>query len=372
MKIIGPIAGVGVRLRPFTSSKPKSFIKVAGKKVIDHILDYFSSYSRDSLDMSFIVGYKKSQIIRYLHDNFSNRIKLSFIEQKPVGYEGDIPYFGGLGEAILITENWYTGKGQVPNLIDPNKISPNGFSQKLDDDINDNPEPQDNLGKRPEYDDITLIFLADMISLDGYDFILEKLNNNDDIDGIIGAMRIPLSDCKYYGMITTENNEIDSKITKMVEKPQTSESPFAIAGVYAFKKPAMDALYKNLNERWKIHTEALESANPSHNRPKEFQLTNALDDLVSKDGFNLRCGEFKKGILDFGRPSIVLENNRILLRNTSEQSYGQVKSIQNSYVSKPIVIGKDCVIQNSVLLQNISVGDNCVIKTVFSGLCNRR
>ncbi|MEJ2277729.1 MAG: hypothetical protein P8Y70_08285 [Candidatus Lokiarchaeota archaeon] len=38
MKIICPIAGVGKRLQPFTFSKPKAFIKIAGKRLIDHIL----------------------------------------------------------------------------------------------------------------------------------------------------------------------------------------------------------------------------------------------------------------------------------------------------------------------------------------------
>ena len=42
MKIIGPCAGIGSRLRPFTLSKPKAFITVAGKTVLEHILDRFS------------------------------------------------------------------------------------------------------------------------------------------------------------------------------------------------------------------------------------------------------------------------------------------------------------------------------------------
>ena len=42
MKIIGPIAGIGSRLRPFAFSKPKAFISVAGKTVLEHILDKFS------------------------------------------------------------------------------------------------------------------------------------------------------------------------------------------------------------------------------------------------------------------------------------------------------------------------------------------
>ena len=39
MWIVCPIAGVGKRLQPFTYSRPKAFLKVAGKRLIDHILE---------------------------------------------------------------------------------------------------------------------------------------------------------------------------------------------------------------------------------------------------------------------------------------------------------------------------------------------
>ena len=45
MKIIGPCAGIGSRMRPFTLSKPKAFITVAGKTV----LGYPAQDARDML-----------------------------------------------------------------------------------------------------------------------------------------------------------------------------------------------------------------------------------------------------------------------------------------------------------------------------------
>ncbi|MCK9173532.1 MAG: sugar phosphate nucleotidyltransferase, partial [Desulfuromonas thiophila] len=39
MKVILPVAGKGTRLRPHTHSKAKSLVQVAGKTVLEHILE---------------------------------------------------------------------------------------------------------------------------------------------------------------------------------------------------------------------------------------------------------------------------------------------------------------------------------------------
>ncbi|MFW9952538.1 MAG: sugar phosphate nucleotidyltransferase, partial [Candidatus Thorarchaeota archaeon] len=59
MEIVGPCAGIGSRLRPFTLSKPKTFINVAGKPVLEHILDKFSNTFDATTELILIVGYKK-------------------------------------------------------------------------------------------------------------------------------------------------------------------------------------------------------------------------------------------------------------------------------------------------------------------------
>ena len=81
MWLICPIAGVGKRLQPFTYSKPKAFLKIAGKRLIDHILLKLKKTFSQGTNICFIVGYKKRQISEYLIQNYSDYFNLHFIEQ---------------------------------------------------------------------------------------------------------------------------------------------------------------------------------------------------------------------------------------------------------------------------------------------------
>jgi glucose-1-phosphate thymidylyltransferase len=58
LKVVIPMAGYGKRLRPHTCSRPKQLISLAGKTVIEHVLDTFSTLPEDiKMEFVFIVGY---------------------------------------------------------------------------------------------------------------------------------------------------------------------------------------------------------------------------------------------------------------------------------------------------------------------------
>jgi glucose-1-phosphate thymidylyltransferase len=65
MKIVIPTAGFGTRLRPHTWSKPKPLVSVAGKPVLGHVLDMFSTLP-DVDQVIFIIGYLGDQIETYV------------------------------------------------------------------------------------------------------------------------------------------------------------------------------------------------------------------------------------------------------------------------------------------------------------------
>ncbi|MFX1313475.1 MAG: sugar phosphate nucleotidyltransferase [Promethearchaeota archaeon] len=322
MKIIGPIAGIGTRLRPFTLSKPKAFIRVAGKTVLDHILDKFTNTFDPDTELILIVGYKKRQIIDYIRKKYNSRFNLTFIEQIPRGYKEDIPYYWGLGEAVYLAHKQFEKE--------------------------DFKSSEDN--KRAG----SLIFLSDMISIDEYSYLMYRYYESD-VDGIITVMEVPKEDASSYGIVVVDENQL---ITNLVEKPKKYISNLAIAGIYAFSNTTTFALFKHLKKYLDQRDE----------RSGEVYLTESLQDLVD-DGFNIAAVTHKQGILDFGRPSELLNGNQYLLETNfvKREDFQKLNiTIERSYLKNPLNIGKNTKIINSVIGPYVSIGkDSYIVNAIL-------
>ncbi|MFA4983061.1 MAG: bifunctional sugar-1-phosphate nucleotidylyltransferase/acetyltransferase [Candidatus Micrarchaeia archaeon] len=72
-------AGEGKRLRPLTNTRPKCMIQLAGKPILQHVLENLKAAGVN--DSAVVVKYKKEEIISYFEKNPIPGMKLSFIEQ---------------------------------------------------------------------------------------------------------------------------------------------------------------------------------------------------------------------------------------------------------------------------------------------------
>ncbi len=77
MKVIIPLAGKGTRLLPVTRHVPKPLIKVAGRPVMDYVMDAISSL--DVEELVFITGHLKEQVEAHVREHY--RQPARFIEQ---------------------------------------------------------------------------------------------------------------------------------------------------------------------------------------------------------------------------------------------------------------------------------------------------
>jgi glucose-1-phosphate thymidylyltransferase len=81
LKIVIPMAGYGVRLRPHTWSRPKQLIRMADKLVIDHVLDTFSNLPNlADAEFVLIVGYLGEKIQEYMSQTHPD-LKVHYVEQ---------------------------------------------------------------------------------------------------------------------------------------------------------------------------------------------------------------------------------------------------------------------------------------------------
>ncbi len=169
MKLIIPVAGMGTRLRPHTHTTPKVLIKVAGKTIIEHILDEILKYESDIDEIIFIVGYMKDQIEEYLTSKYSKNFKLHFVHQEEML---------GVGHAIYLTEEY--GKG-----------------------------------------DSLFIILGDTVFKADFKNILKSKKN------YIGVKEV--DDPRRFGVVFLNK---DRSVKKFVEKPEVPESNLAMVGIY--------------------------------------------------------------------------------------------------------------------------------------------
>jgi len=78
MQVIIPLAGKGTRLRPHTHLVPKPLLKVAGRPVMDWVMDRLKGL--DVTELIFITGHLKEQVEAFARSRY--RIPSRFIEQK--------------------------------------------------------------------------------------------------------------------------------------------------------------------------------------------------------------------------------------------------------------------------------------------------
>lgn len=173
MKIIVPMAGRGSRLRPHTLTTPKPLIPIAGKTIVQRLVE----------DIAKVLNEPIEEVAFVIHESFGKEVEedLKAIAQK-LGAKGTICYQKealGTAHAILCAKESMQG----PIVV--------AYADTL--------------------------FRADF-------------NLNQEADAVIWVKAV--EDPSAFGVVKIDEN---NRITDFVEKPQTYVSDLAIIGIYYFK-----------------------------------------------------------------------------------------------------------------------------------------
>ena len=302
MKIIVPMAGMGKRMRPHTLTTPKPVIPVAGKPIVQHLMeDIIRMCNQKVEEIAFVVGH-------FGEEAEKNLIKIA----EDLGAKGSIHYQDvplGTAHAILCAESALKG----PVVV--------AFADTL--------------------------FSADF-----------KMDPN--CDGVIWVKQI--EDPRQFGVVKTTG---DATITDFVEKPQEYVSDLAIIGIYYLKdgeylRSELQYLIDNdIKDKGEFQlTNALENMKAKGKILKAGKVDEWLD-CGNKDATvytNLRVLEMKYPNNHISTSAKI--NNSVIIPPCF---IGDDVIIESSVVGPHVSIGKNTKVTNSILKNSI-VRDHAQLK----------
>lgn len=172
LKVVIPMAGLGTRLRPHTWSKPKQLVSVAGKPVLDHVLDILSTLpDPKNFELINIVGYLGDQIQNHIRDCYPNIRSHFVVQENPRGQS----------HAIYLARKHLTG----PMMV---------------------------------------VFADTLIETD------LSILEDETFDAIAWVKPVP--DPRRFGVVVLDQ---EGCVTKLIEKPEETHNNLAVVGFYYFR-----------------------------------------------------------------------------------------------------------------------------------------
>jgi len=333
MKIIIPMAGMGTRMRPHTLTIPKPLIPLAGKPIVQRLVEGIADIANEQIDeIAFVIGRFGEEVENKLKNIATN------LNAKYSIYYQDMAM--GTGHAV-----WCASESLKGNVVV-------AFADTL--------------------------FYAD--------FKLET-----ELDGIIWAQKV--KNPESFGVITSNNAGI---INGFVEKPKKFVSDLAIIGIYYFKegeklqKHLQRLIDKNIkgNSEYQL-TDALENMRQEGIRFGVGQVNEWLDCgnkeiTVETHAKVLQHNKQEKLISEKAK----ICNSKIILpcyigdeaviidsEIGPNVSVGNNTKIEKSFINNSIVQNKSNIINSKIynsmignfvdvydMTGNFSVGDYCSLK----------
>ncbi len=294
MNIIIPMAGMGKRLRPHTLTVPKPLISIAGKPIVEHLVEEIIKTTRGEKieEIAFVIG------------NFGKEVEENLISiAEKFNAKGKIYYqHQPLGTAHAINCAKDSLKGKI------------------------------------------IVAFADTL-------FKTQFTIDENVDGSIWVKKI--DDPSSFGVVITDENNI---IKGFVEKPKEFVSDLAIIGIYYFKEgeklaEELDYLIKNDikgNGEYQL-TDALKFMADKGMKLKAQEVEFWFD-CGNKDA----TVDTNKNILRLKGENYVSQSAKLVNSVIISPCYiGDEAVIENSIIGPYATIGKNSVIKKSIIENSI-------------------
>ena len=141
----------------------------------------------------------------------------------------------------------------------------------------------------------------------------------------------------------------DGMIVRVEEKPKQPKSSYALAGIYFYDRHIF---------------EAVNSIKPSVRG--ELEISDAHQYLIDHN-YKIGYAEITGWWKDTGKPTDLLEANRLVLENTDPTIEPEVEVDTDSDVAGRVVLQKGCKIKNSKVRGPAIIGEGVVIENSYVG-----
>jgi glucose-1-phosphate thymidylyltransferase len=152
-----------------------------------------------------------------------------------------------------------------------------------------------------------------------------------------------VKDPERFGVPEIKNG----RIVSVEEKPKQPKSQYAVAGIYLYDRHIF---------------EAVKAIKPSGRG--ELEISDAHQYLIDR-GFKVGYAEITGWWKDTGKPTDLLEANRLILDNITPAHHGEVD--ERSTVAGKVVVERGAKIVNSIVRGPAIIGENCVIEDCYIG-----
>ncbi len=303
MKIIVPMAGVGKRMRPHTLTVPKPLLPIAGKPIVQRLVEDIASVCREPIEeIAYVIGdfgEENEALLRDIADRIGAKASIHYQEEAL-----------GTAHAVLCAEEQLEGKAIV------------AFADTL--------------------------FRA-------------ELQMDEEAEGIVWVKKVE-DDPSSFGLVSLDD---EGYISDMVEKPEDPPSDLAIIGIYYFRDAALlkDELRylidNDIKEKGEYQlTNALERMKDKGVRFQAGQVDEWLD--CGKKDLTVHTNQ---RVLEFKKDQEKLVSDRCEQKNSvllPPCYIGDDVLIENSVVGPHVSIGmgsliRDSVIRYSILQTNVTL-----------------
>jgi glucose-1-phosphate thymidylyltransferase len=281
--------GHGTRLRPLTFTGNKHMLPIANKPMLFYGLDHLSKAGIK--EIGIVLGPIKEGVRESVGNGSTFGVKITYLDQ---------PEPKGLAHAVLVAEEFLKGEPFVMYLGD------NLLKQ----------------GVRP--------------------LINNFFNHNSDCVICVTAVKNPAQ----YGIV-----ELDSrgKVSRLIEKPQESQSNLALAGAYLFNDSIFEAV-KKIKPSWR----------------NELEITDAIQYLL-EGGKKISVQHINGWWKDTGKPDDLLEANQLVLDDLESKIDGIIDP--SCRITGKVAVGKNTVTRSATRIKGpVIIGENCEIgQNVYIG-----